>query len=379
MGFFDSFFKNKNSVDDDIKQLKKYALSNLQKMSPNDIRERFDIIHLLLFGAIDYIAQKHNKAEEVFIASQMGALLMFLFETNENEIADDISILFEQSTTHRGQQYMQIGAKLYTIYLNKSYDDTLFYEFFEGVKEAEREDNITENIQESFIEPEIKYYSNGNIHEITSFDENGDKKDYKQYYEDGTIMEEYSFKYDDIDGEYKKYYKNGKIESITNYDCGDRDKEYIYYYNNGNIKEIGYYHLNVLDKTCKQFSENGVLLKELNYEYGELDRKSIYYSNGNIKEIINYLNNEKYGLYKYYSENGVLLKELNYEYDELDGECKYYYDDGSLKAVGYYFRGVLDEEESDDILIEELKQIEQEKTNKIIEKTKARHKRRHNK
>jgi len=86
----------------------------------------------------------------------------------------------------------------------------------------------------------MRYYSNGNIQEITNYVDGKQHGDSKMYYPGGELQQVSIFSDGKLTGESKTYYENGKLSSVTQFMNNERVKNVVTYDKNGDVTIYNY-------------------------------------------------------------------------------------------------------------------------------------------
>jgi antitoxin component YwqK of YwqJK toxin-antitoxin module len=109
------------------------------------------------------------------------------------------------------------------------------------------------NLFEGMFNEDYKYYKgiylykNGKLHGICNI--------FEKYY--NIIYVKCYYKNDKREGEYIKYYTSGNIFEMSFYKNDKREGEYIKYYTSGNIFEMSFYKNDKREGKCILYYENG--------------------------------------------------------------------------------------------------------------------------
>lgn len=102
----------------------------------------------------------------------------------------------------------------------------------------------------------------------------------RKYYTNGQVENEYTYNNDSIDGVQKVYYEDGKIEATIHFTDNKINGNMIYYFENGRIEETLYFKKDVLDDDAVLYWPNGRQKRRDTYENGKLKDGVCYDSNG---------------------------------------------------------------------------------------------------
>jgi antitoxin component YwqK of YwqJK toxin-antitoxin module len=123
----------------------------------------------------------------------------------------------------------------------------------------------------------------------------------------------------------KELYVNDKREGIS-----------YYYYPNGQLKETVQYLNNKRNGIAREFDENGILITIQTYKNSVLTER----------EKVNRKDEKglKQGVWKTFYPNGSLKSEIDYMDDLINGTYKEYDEEGNIKVLLQYAKGLLIEE-----------------------------------
>lgn len=136
----------------------------------------------------------------------------------------------------------------------------------------EQQAQKVEKALESWYEPEVTYYPNGQVKSLKTYDPSG-KLHSETLYKDGKT-----------EGIWKVYYASGKLLSEITYKNSKEGEIAKYYFENGKLEAEVPTKGDKTDGIVKHYYENGVLASEVSYRDGELEWIKKYDENGNLTE-----------------------------------------------------------------------------------------------
>ena len=200
------------------------------------------------------------------------------------------------------------------------------------------------------------YYDNGQLKEVASYNEKGEKTSFKKYRKNGQLSEsftpfsndKYLYKSYDFgvliaevtynkskikEGEMKLYYNTGELEATMNFANNLLEGTYTYFFKNGKTKTIENYKKGLQEGLRKTYFENGKIRSSCNYkqnkEEGEYNR---YSKNGQLEVDGNYKNGKEIGQWKYYNDSTLVRIELRDENANIS-EIQYYKNEKLVKTI----------------------------------------------
>ena len=131
---------------------------------------------------------------------------------------------------------------------------------------------------------------------------------YNKYYDDGKILEVATYDNGKLNGLRTLYYPNGKIMQTENYLENKYEGKFAAYYEDGSLQQEGVYKDNMMNGVWKNYFKT---------------------PKNKVKEEITLVDNHVNGPYKEYYDNGNLLasgtkKEIMEDFDVFDGEVEIY-------------------------------------------------------
>lgn len=205
----------------------------------------------------------------------------------------------------------------------------------------------------------VRYYPNGNIDYMVTFNKNNSFQNRTDYFyngqkassqvkdQDGNFKatyfhpngkEHYTVVYDKdnvektVDGSYKAYYSNGKLQKEYAVKNDKLDGAYKEYYDNGIVMIEAQYILGKLNGTYKKFFKSG--RPDMVYQYKNGERNGLcqdFYDEKESYFTQEYKNDLPHGLLERYNKNKVKYATVNYnngvpvsaEYKNLEGKVVY--------------------------------------------------------
>lgn len=206
--------------------------------------------------------------------------------------------------------------------------------------------------KKSILQQSVRYYSNGQIKEMNSFDEVGLRHGPLILYDSrGVVTKEANYVHGRLHGKSMTHTSAG-FQEISHYENGILMGEYQLLYPNGKVKEEGTYDKkNERSGKWTEYTEVGSLKSVSHYEKGELEGSFItYYKEEKIESYREYKQGKEDGKVQEYEENPHRLKsDATYKNGRLDGEYKAYnegalwrdciYKEGKLIFEKQYFNG----------------------------------------
>ena len=152
---------------------------------------------------------------------------------------------------------------------------------------------------------------------------------FKDYYDTGELFMEGEYKNNKRTGEWIVYHKNGQINNISTFNDGKKEIPEISYFENGDIR-----------RTIKK--EGDIYVEREYYESGglyfERAHKSGYYKeyreDGTLNVEANYRDYQLYGKWKSYDGDGKLNWSVSYEDGVRNGIYENFYPNGKVKVKG---------------------------------------------
>lgn len=144
-----------------------------------------------------------------------------------------------------------------------------------------------------------------------------------------------------LEGKRYEYYENGLERSVTDYKKSIAQRT-IRYHSNGQVQEtISFNEFGLKHGPVITYDENGRVIGESNYEHGSLNGKSMGMLHGDLQEIKHYNHSILEGEYQLIYKNGQIKTQGFYDSkSERTGEWKEYNEDGSLKSIVHYDKGL---------------------------------------
>lgn len=169
-------------------------------------------------------------------------------------------------------------------------------------------------------------------------DINGLKQGYwTKNYPSGKIAYETTFKNDNPVGELKRYFKNGKIEVLLTYDDKGEFATAAVYYENGKLAAEGFYFGQEKDSTWKYYSPLKKLLFQENYKKGERHGKHTkWFEDGTLCEEMGWKDGKRDGVWRQYFPNGEVKFETLHKENVRTGLFILYYSSGRVESQGRY-------------------------------------------
>ncbi len=133
------------------------------------------------------------------------------------------------------------------------------------------------------------YHANGQLSELSNYEQDVLEGLRTMYYEDGTVQIEENYQAGLFEGSYKSYHPNKQLESEGEYKANAMTGEWKFYYDNGQVRELVRF---------KDNEENGPFVE--------------YHSNGKIKAEGTYLNGDnEHGKLKLFDQKGDIERIMN--------------------------------------------------------------------
>ncbi len=180
-----------------------------------------------------------------------------------------------------------------------------------------------------------KYYDNGNLKSIGTYDANGNMTGtWKSYYETGQIHIEAEYLNGKYNGKWTSHFNNGKLSSIGNYKNGKKAGEWKFYNENGQVAMEGVFVDGNYNGEWKFYYKSGKLQKKGALTGSDANGKAqgewyFYYENGNVESISTAKDNIPDGEWKSYYENGKLKETGTYKAGEKVGKWHQYDKNGN--------------------------------------------------
>lgn len=121
----------------------------------------------------------------------------------------------------------------------------------------------------------IDTFDNGKVMKVHFVDKNNPSEKYEKiFYQSGKVFIEGKLVNDKRDGLWLSYYENGTIWSLGNYSNGLRDGKSEVYYDNGRLRFVKNYKNDIPVGIWTFYDKNGDQVGEIEYENGNIVRKS---------------------------------------------------------------------------------------------------------
>jgi len=144
------------------------------------------------------------------------------------------------------------------------------------------------------------------------------------YSVDGKIDQETFYRDDRLEGYNKRYYPNGQLRLISSYEKGLKHGEQIAYYKNETDKQFSqfkrFFDKGLMSGEQQYFNKKGVLTHSVTYQPDFEDNNEkkhgveiYYYENGKIQKRQFYADNRLHGLVQKFHDNGQVESELCYQ------------------------------------------------------------------
>ena len=167
------------------------------------------------------------------------------------------------------------------------------------------------------------YYANGNRQMQARYKDDAKEGNSLRWYENGVLAEDCWYKAGVLDSVYHSYSGKGNLALEAYYVDGKLNGKYMKWYYNGQVYQDGQYADGMMDGTWYVFYPEGTLAATAVYDRGK--GKQIGYDETGFKCMeVTYLDNQKHGKETRYASNGRIVKELEYEYGELVSETDFY-------------------------------------------------------
>lgn len=179
------------------------------------------------------------------------------------------------------------------------------------------------------------YWSNGNLKNISYWDEGEQIGDFTLYYENGNIHQKYGVKNTKGHGSIEEYYPNKALKFTGVYWNGILKDTAKTYYENGVLKNLKIRTLDTITKITTgieyRYFPNGELEAKSDTKNGLPDGIRVsYYENGNIKDWGEYNQNKIDGKFTFYYESGIKKMEGAAKIDRFVSNVKYFNERGKL-------------------------------------------------
>jgi len=166
-------------------------------------------------------------------------------------------------------------------------------------------------------------------------------------------------------GYFKSYDRDGNLITTEKFVNGEKEKKAenlavldvrTDYYPDGKIKVIGTYTKEgVPEGVRREYDKKGNVVKSFIFKYGKIIGEGIfteagqkqgfwkeYYDNGKLKAAGFYNKDLRTGKWQFFYSNGQLEEKGNYIDNEPDSTWNWYFDDGKLLRTEHYYKGELD-------------------------------------
>ncbi|GEM_PF-1439177 len=192
---------------------------------------------------------------------------------------------------------------------------------------------------------EWKFYEDGKISEISTFDLTTKETDVIGFWNSGIVNYEYKLKDGQAHGIYKEYLPLGALYEQKEYDLGTQVNKQLNYFKTGeDFLEFDY---SIKDgdlngETLEYYSDGELYAKTL-YENGKKHGKETnYYYDGSLMSELNFVDGEMQGEYKAYYLNGQVREQGYFENDQREGVWRNYNEDGEIEEETSYRKGEID-------------------------------------
>lgn len=180
----------------------------------------------------------------------------------------------------------------------------------------------------------------GRLHGIAKFSKGLLHGEYLVY-SDGNLWRKIIYNRGLLEGKRYEYYNNGLERSVTDYKKSIAQHT-IRYHSNGQVQEtISFNEFGLKHGSVITYDENGRVIGESNYEHGSLNGKSMSLLHGDLQEIKHYNHSTLEGEYLLIYKSGQIKAQGSYDSrSERTGEWKEYNENGSLKSIVHYDKGL---------------------------------------
>lgn len=212
----------------------------------------------------------------------------------------------------------------------------------------------------------VKYFINGIVQEVQSFDKGKKHGPHRTYYENGKDRSYSQYNRDSEWGTWLTFYENGAKESETHYKNGVLEGEIWAYYPNGKRKSMVTYEESKRKGYAYEWHENGVVSEKvhfvddlvqddganpavivydefhamrnvMHFEKGQpVDTHYIYHPNGQESDRIPFKDGKIHGVVKKFSETGTLLGEAPHRNGVRIGRHWIHYPSGRPKYIAEF-------------------------------------------
>jgi len=185
-----------------------------------------------------------------------------------------------------------------------------------------------------------RYFENGNIEWVEKLD--GYKCLTVSYHDNGQMRDSIYHINGKAHGRIKHWYKNGQIEEVSDWDNGIQNGIYETYHENGKPKQKALWINGKREGKADSWYNSGQQEILHFYKNGLLEGGiKEWYPNGNLKRIANYVNGQIDGKTTEYHENGKVRGEGLCDNGKQVGIWLWYYDNGKLNEKDTYVNGQL--------------------------------------
>jgi antitoxin component YwqK of YwqJK toxin-antitoxin module len=162
-----------------------------------------------------------------------------------------------------------------------------------------------------------------------------DEEDSRKYYPDGNIKSVVSYQVDSADSLYKEYFENGNVKSVTYWKDGLQTGVAKFYYKSGKLKSKSYWKEGKAHGKYENYYEDGTL-EEVGYSKKGLDdgEYSIFYPSGQLLQSGSYKEGIRHGLQMNYNKDGTPMgskRFYNVQGQEYQVEIITYNADSTIK------------------------------------------------
>lgn len=182
------------------------------------------------------------------------------------------------------------------------------------------------------------YHPNGQVEQEGKFNEHGQfDGDINCYDPQGNLIQTDHYINGQLSGMSKRYYANGKLkETFANFE-GKRHGPDIFYTSNGELLRQKHFEYGQLDGSQFEYYPNGQTKSRTNVIAGVRDgARHVWAENGVLTSVVYFKNGRKQGQLREYTDTGILIKELNYNDGQLVGLQRYYFPDGRVKYQRHF-------------------------------------------